>query len=75
MVTRKQLAETMERVAERTGISREQVLMVYLEKHMDGIHAWVNGHRSQREGVRGRINDAVVYLTILRAMADDLEGR
>jgi len=64
-----------ERVAERVGISREQALMVYLEKHLDGIHAWVNGHRSQREDVRGRINDAIVYLTLLRGMIDEQEAR
>lgn len=62
-----------ERVAERVGVSREKVLMVYLEKHMDGIHAWINGHRSQRESVKGRINDAIVYLTILRGMVEDAE--
>lgn len=62
-----------ERVAERVGVSREKVLMVYLEKHMDGIHAWINGHRSQRESVKGRINDAIVYLTILCGMVEDAE--
>lgn len=62
-----------ERVAERVGVSREKVLMVYLEKHMDGIHAWITGHRSQRESVKGRINDAIVYLTILRGMVEDAE--
>jgi predicted AAA+ superfamily ATPase len=57
-----------ERVAERTGISREAVLMVYLEKHIDGIHSYVKGHRSQREDVRGRIKDAIVYLILLHGM-------
>lgn len=56
-----------ERVAERTGQSREVVILTYLEKHLDGIHAWVQGHRSQREGVEGRIGDAIVYLVLLRA--------
>lgn len=59
-----------ERVSERLGIYREQVLLVYLEKHLDGIHSWVKGHRSQREDVRGRINDAVVYLCLLRGMVE-----
>ena len=63
-----------ERVAERVGISREQALMVYLEKHLDGIHAWVNGHRSQRESVKGRINDAIVYLCLLRGMVEEREA-
>lgn len=65
-----------ERVAERLGLRREQVLLTYMEKHLDGIHAYVQGHRSQRESVRGRINDAIVYLCLLRGMVemDDAEG-
>jgi hypothetical protein len=62
-----------ERVAERLAISREAVLLVYLEKHVDGIHSWVKGHRSQRESVKGRINDAIVIL--LRGMVEDHELR
>lgn len=64
-----------ERVAERTKDTREKVLMVHLEKHLDGIHSWVGGHRSQREPVRGRITDAIVYLTLLAAMVEEAEQR
>lgn len=60
-----------ERVAERLGISREAVLMVYLEKHLDGIHSYIQGHRSQREDVRGRIKDVIVYSILLYAMVED----
>lgn len=63
-----------ERLAAKLKMSREQVLWVYAEKHLDGIVAWINGHRSQREGVAGRINDAIVYLTLLRGMADEREA-
>ncbi len=62
-----------ERVAERAGVSRETALLVYLEKHLDGIHSWARGHRSQREPVRGRIQDAIVYLTLLAAMVEQEE--
>ena len=64
-----------ERVAERNHISREQVLLVYMEKHLDGIHSYVNGHRSQRESVTGRINDMIVYLCLLRGMVDNTSGK
>jgi len=57
-----------DRVAAQTGMSREQVLMVYLLKHFDGICAYIKGHRSQREPVQGRIIDAIVYLTLLYGM-------
>lgn len=56
------------RLEERMGMTKEQILMVYLEKHMDGIHAFVQGHQSQREGVMGRIQDAIVYLSLLGGM-------
>ena len=59
------------RVAERLGISKEQVLMIYMEKHIDGIHSYIKGHESQREGVQGRINDVIVYLCLLRGMVEE----
>jgi len=42
--------------------------MTYLLKHIDGISAYVKGHKSQREDVTGRITDAIVYLMLLWAM-------
>lgn len=60
-----------ERIAANVGVTREQALLTYLQKHMDGIGAYVKGHKSQREDVRGRINDAIVYLVLLRCMVED----
>ena len=57
-----------ERGARALDISREKVLMTYLLKHIDGISAYVKGHKSQREDVTGRITDAIVYLMLLWAM-------
>jgi hypothetical protein len=54
-------------------LTREDVLVVYFLKHLDGIMAWLNGHRSQREDVSGRILDARVYLALLRGMLEDTE--
>lgn len=62
-----------ERIADDLGLSREEVLWVYAMKHRDGIAAHIQGHESQREDVRGRINDLIVYLFILRGMIDDDE--
>lgn len=53
------------------SIGREATLMVYLLKHLFGVLAWVGGHKSQREDVRGRIKDSRVYLLLLRAMVED----
>jgi len=52
-------------------LEKEKVLWIFLKKHLDGILSWINGHKSQREDVSGRINDAIVYLCILKAMADE----
>ena len=64
-----------ERVAEHVGTSKEKVLMVYLMKHIDGITSFVNGHQSQRENVRGRITDAIVYLCLLWGMIDNEKSK
>ena len=62
-----------ERVADYLDTSREKVLMTYLLKHIDGISAYCNGHTSQREDVRGRITDTIVYLCLLWGMVDERE--
>ena len=62
-----------ERIGENLDISREEVLLVYLLKHIDGICSYVKGHRSQREDVRGRITDVIVYLCLLWGMIDNQE--
>jgi hypothetical protein len=62
-----------ERLAAQLGISREEVLLVYFMKHVDGIFSWVRGHRSQREPVQGRVRDSIVYLFLLLGMAEEGE--
>lgn len=54
-------------------IPRERVLWIFLKKHLDGVLAYIKGHQSQREDVRGRIKDIIVYLILLWAMIDDRE--
>ena len=49
--------------------------MVYLLKHIDGITAYIEGHKSQREDVRGRITDTVVYLVLLWGMIEEKNGK
>ena len=59
-----------ERIGAEMDLSREQILWVYARKHIDGIAAYIKGHKSQREGVEGRINDLIVYLVIFRGMVE-----
>tara|TARA_R100000742_G_C4241706_1_gene61286 strand:+ start:409 stop:798 length:390 start_codon:yes stop_codon:yes gene_type:complete len=64
-----------ERVASVLNITREKSLMVYLLKHIDGIAAYVNGHESQREDVRGRLTDVIVYSMLLWGMIEEGEQK
>ena len=64
-----------ERLGAELRLPREEVLWIYLRKHLDGILAWIKGHTSQRESVHGRIRDAIVYLCLLDAMATDDEAK
>ena len=59
-----------ERTSRQLNTTRDKVLMTFLMKHIDGIVAHINGHTSQREDVRGRIKDCIVYLTLLWAMVE-----
>lgn len=63
-----------ERGAQALGLTREQVLMVYLSKHLDSITTYVKdraaGQEKQyAEPITGRIDDAILYLLLLRGMA------
>jgi len=63
-----------ERLAEDLGLDRKEILWVYAMKHKDGISSYIKGHKSQREDVRGRINDLIVYLCLLRGMIEEEEA-
>lgn len=65
-----------ERGAQALGLTREQVLMVYLSKHLDSITTYVKDRaagqeRQYAEPITGRIDDAILYLLLLRGMAVD----
>ena len=72
--TKSNVFANFERVANGLDITREKVLMTYLLKHIDGINAYIKGHKSQRESVKGRITDAIVYLFLLWAMVEENES-
>ena len=64
-----------ERIGDNLNLNSDKVLLVYLLKHIEGIIAHVEGHSSQREDVRGRITDAIVYLCLLWGMIDNDKGK
>ena len=59
------------RVGNYLNLPAEKALMVYLLKHIDGIAAYMDGHKSQREDVGGRIIDAIVYLFLLYELIEE----
>jgi len=63
-----------ERVASFTGTTREKALLTYMIKHVDGLCAYADGHKSQREDVRGRLTDIKVYANLFRGMVEDNEN-
>ena len=71
--TQSDVFANFKRVAKDLDSSPEKVLLTYFLKHKDGIVSWANGHTSQREDVRGRIKDAIVYLMLLWGMVESSE--
>ena len=62
-----------ERVASFTKTTREKALLTYMIKHIDGLCAYADGHNSQRENVRGRLTDIIVYCMLFWGMVEDNE--
>jgi len=63
------------RLANELGISNVTVGWVYLKKHLDSIASYVkDGKTYSTESIRGRIVDAIVYLTLIGGMIEE-EGR
>ncbi len=60
-----------ERVGSNLNIDKEKALLVYFLKHVDGICSYFDGHKMQRDSLKGRITDAIVYLCLLWGMDDE----
>lgn len=65
--------DNFERHAMSMGMTREQVLFVYLAKHIDSITTYIKDQahgrkREYSEPITGRIDDAILYLLLLRGM-------
>lgn len=59
------------RLAAEMGITPEQVLNVYLTKHMDGIKSYIRTGKVLSEPIEGRIDDAILYLILLKGLVID----
>ena len=59
-----------ERVAQNLNITPQMALLIYMEKHMDAIRTYIRFGSVTSEPIEGRIKDARVYLSLLRAMVE-----
>lgn len=62
-----------DRLATKLHLIPEKVLWVYTTKHLDSIENWINeigspAARKLSEPMEGRIDDAILYLILLRGM-------
>lgn len=67
------------RSAEQAGITPEQVWLIFFNKHADAIRSYVKMARGTREYVpsepiEGRIDDAILYLILLKALVQERAG-
>jgi len=64
------------RLGNALGLPAEAILLVYLTKHMDSIQSYVRALTSDNlkhapslsEPITGRIDDAILYLILLKAI-------
>ncbi len=63
------------RLSEGLGIPNFQICWVYLRKHLDSIESYCKeGKIFSNESIRGRIMDAITYLTLLAGMIHEYEN-
>jgi cyclopropane fatty-acyl-phospholipid synthase-like methyltransferase len=59
------------RNADRLGLTSIQVWAVYFHKHLDAIETFVREGGVASEPIEGRIQDAILYLFLLRGLIED----
>lgn len=59
------------RLAEQLGLRREQVWQVLFTKHLDAIRNYIRTQKQGSEPIVGRIDDAILYLCLLRGMVTE----
>lgn len=66
------------RNAKHLGLTKYQVLSVYMHKHLDGINNAIKVNpfepEEKTEGMKGRIVDAINYLCILHTLIEEDKG-
>ena len=71
--------ENFKKNGERLGLTKYQIHMVYMNKHLDAINGAIRANPEtpveKTEGMKGRILDAIAYLLLLHGMTvEDVEN-
>lgn len=61
------------RNVQRLGLEPYEVWSVYFFKHLDAIETWLRDGEVKSEPIEGRIDDAILYLLLLRGMISEGE--
>ena len=56
------------RAAERLGLTKYQILNVYLHKHLDAIDHFCATGELLSDSMASRVNDAILFLILFKAM-------
>ena len=59
------------RIGDTLGLPPDKIISVYMLKHLDGVLSHIDGYKSQREHVTGRLTDIMVYCCLLWASVVD----
>lgn len=60
--------------ASQLGIDPLKVWGIFFGKHIDAIYAFIRTSRVLSEPIEGRIDDAILYLILLKALVAELGG-
>lgn len=63
--------DNFKRQAAELGVSPMMVLAVYMNKHLDAIKSFIKNGREFSEPIEGRIDDAILYLILLKGLISD----
>lgn len=67
------------RLAQELEMIPEKALWVYFKKHLDSLTTWIKDQekgfkREYSEPITGRVDDAILYLHLLKALVIEREG-
>lgn len=62
------------RLATELGLEPEVIWAVYFTKHIDAIKSYVKTQKELSEPIGGRIDDAILYLVLLKGLISDRQN-